>query len=303
MIFELMSDGTLAQLPQMPLPEGIADPGSPFVLVLLPYNRYLLGCSSADAPERWVWGRPGDKPRELFLYEDRNLSLVVDSSVSMVLPAELVARLRDALLAQTEPPGDHLSAVLILRGLMRGHAAFAEGVLFRDERVFSRFLDTDEILCKGYWALRFALARGEFDVVVRLRAWLKAGPGAFSAQEASARIWFSILDLPEEKELAELETLSFSRDDLQHMIAQNTVPLLLFNPRSGYLVLSRFGTRERSAFNLWAFFPTALWGEMREGRKLSLRELLLAVWGEDDVSRALRERSRYAQNRGVVAVP
>lgn len=300
MIFELMSDGTLAHLPQTPLPEGISDPGGPFVMLLLPYNRYLLGCSPKGALERWVWGRPGDEPRELFLYEDRELPLVAESAVSTILSPENVTRLRDALLAQTEPPGDHLSTALILRGLMREHPAFAEGTPFRVEKEFVRFLDEDEILRKGYWALRFALARGEFDVVVRLRAWLRAGPKGLSAQDASARVWFSILDLPENRDLAELESLSFSREDLRHMLSQNTVPLLLFNPRSGYLVLSRFGTRERAAFNLWAFFPAALWGELRERRKLSLKELLLAAWGEYDASRALLERSRYAPSLGGV---
>ena len=299
MIFELMSDGTLAQLPQVSLPEGVPEPGGPFVMVLLPYNRYLLGCSPKGAPERWVWGRPGDEPRELFPYEDRDLFLAVDGTAVTVLPPKLVTGLRDALLVQTDPPGDHLSAVLILRGLMRENAAFADGVPFRDERAFSRFLEEDELLRKGYWALRFALARGEFDIVVRLRAWLKAGP-KLSDPDAPARIWFSILDLPGEKDLSELETLSFSREDLQHMVSQNTVPLLLFNPGSGYLVLSRFGTRERAAFNLWAFFPPTLWGEVRERRKLSLRELLLAVWGEYDVSRALCERARYAPEPGRV---
>lgn len=298
MILELMSDGTLAQLPETSFPQGVPEPSGPFVMVLLPYNRYLLGCSSKENPELWVWGRPGGEPKELFLYEERDLPLVADGTALAVLPAELVARLRSSLLHQTEPPGDHLSTVLILRGLMKEHPAFAEGVPFREEGAFVRFLDEDEILRKGYWALRFALARGDFDVVVRLRTWLKAGPSELSSQEGPARIWFSILDLPGERELAEIESLTFSREDLQHMIAQDTVPLLLFNPRSGYLVLSRFGTRERSAFNLWAFFPAALWGELRERRKLSLKELLLAVWGEYDASRALVERSRYAQSLG-----
>ena len=298
MILELMSDGTLAQLPEASFPEGVPSPGGAFVMVLLPYNRYLLGFSSRENPERWVWGRPGDEPRELFLYEDRELSLVMDGFASTVLSTELVIRLRSSLLRQMEPPGDHLSTVLILRGLMKEHPAFAEGAPFREEAAFARFLDEDEILRKGYWALRFALARGDFDIVVRLRVWLKAGPTELSAQEAPARIWFSILDLPGEKDLAEIESLTFSREDLQHMIAQDTVPLLLFNPRSGYLVLSRFGTRERSAFNLWAFFPATLWGELRERRKLSLKELLLAVWGEYDVSQALLERSRYVQRLG-----
>ena len=99
MILELMSDGTLAQLPEASFPEGVPSPGGAFVMVLLPYNRYLLGFSSRENPERWVWGRPGDEPRELFLYEDRELSLVMDGFASTVLSTELVIRLRSSLLS------------------------------------------------------------------------------------------------------------------------------------------------------------------------------------------------------------
>lgn len=298
LIFELMSNGTTAQLPQAPLPEGIPEPGGPFVLLLLPYNRYLLGCSPKGGLERWIWGRPGGEPEELFLYEDRELVLTSKEATLAVLSPEIVERLRSALLSQAEPPGDHLSAVLILRGLMREHAAFSDGVPFRSEGAFVRLMEEDESLRKCYWALRFALARGEFDAVVRLRAWLKAGPQNFSAQETPARIWFSILDLPCEKDLSELESLSFSREDLQHMVSQDTVPLLLFNPRSGYLILSRFGSRERAAFQLWVYLSAALWGELRERRKLSMRELLLAVWGDFEVAQAQLQRARYMPSPG-----
>ena len=300
MIFELMSNGTLAKLPQASAPEGITPPEGPFVMLLLPHNRCLVGVPSAGAGDSWSWGKPGGGMSAVSLYENEALTLPVDASALISLPKDTVAFLRGELLAQMDPPGSHVSTVLTLKGFMKDHAAFFDDFPFQDEAAFALCLNDDEVLRKVYWALRFAMARGEYDAVTRLKAWLKAGPELLGDPENGARIWFSILDLPGEKDLSELETLSFSREDLQHMVSQNTVPLLLFNPGSGYLVLSRFGTRERAAFNLWAFFPPTLWGEVRERRKLSLRELLLAVWGEYDVSRALCERARYAPEPGRV---
>ena len=302
MTFELMSNGTLAKLPQNPRPEGAPIPGGPFVLLLLPHNRYLLGTADGGTAggERWVWGRPGGRPREVFLYGGEGLALSTDGAAPVHLSGETTARLKMELLAQTAPPGDHLPAALILRGFMKDHAAFSED--FQDETAFARSLEADEVLFKAYWALRLALAHGEFDAAARLKAWLKAGPGAFEGQEPRPRVWFSLLDLPSEPDIQELAELSYSREDLQHMVAQRISPLLLFNPRSGYLVLARFGRQGAPAsqdgfpasFFVWAFLPPRLWGELRERRKLPMHELLLALWGQHDVERALEERARYA---------
>lgn len=298
MIFELMSNGTLARLPETSVPEGVSVPGGPFVMLLLPHNRYLLGCSIAGVDDRWVWGRPGDKPQDVFLYEGERLSLANDETASTVLSAETVTFLKNELLAQMDPPGDHLSTVLILRSFMKDHAAFLDGFPFQDESAFLQCINEDEVLRKAYWTLRFALSRGELDVVTRLKAWLKAGPELFGEPDNGMKIWFSILDMPDDTALQELEALAFSREDLHHMVTQRVTPLLLFNPRSGYLVLSRFGKDGNTSYLVWAFVPPALWSELRERRKLSIRDLLLALWGQYDIDQALEERARYTRGLG-----
>lgn len=297
MILELMSNGTLAKLPPSSLPSGISLPDGPFVLALLPHNRYLLGCP-AGTEDRWVWGKPGETPQEIFLYDDEDLALPREGAAPILLPRKAVLSLKQELFSQMTPPGDHKAAVLTLRSLMRDRPVFLDGTDFQDEAVFLRRLREDDLLRKGYWTLRFALARGEMDVVTRLKAWLKAGPGLLSprgdAPGEGPRVWFSILETPGDDALEELEALAFSRDDLQRMVAQRVLPLILFNTRSGYLVLDRAGKNEGTGFFVWAFLPPALWAELRERRKLTVHEIILALWGERDVETALRERARYA---------
>jgi len=101
--------------------------------------------------------------------------------------------------------------------------------------------------------------------------------------------------------LAELEALAFSVDDLQRMVSQSTFPVVLFS-KNGYLVLSDFGNPAGTAFRLWAFLPSFLWNELRERRKLSIRDLVISAWGYCDAVHAMAERARYAQ-LAKVAVP
>ena len=304
MTFELMTNGTLAKLPKNAQSEAVPIPGGASVLLLLPHNRYLLGTAGdGERSERWVWGRPGGQPQEVFLYSGEALTLSQDATTSIHLSGETVSRLKEELLSQTPPPGEHLSTAIILRGFMRDRAVFAEGVPFQDEEIFARYMEEDEILLKVYWAVRFALTHGEFDAAARLKLWLKAGPGLFEGAAPRTRVWFSLQDLPCETDIQEIESLFFSREDLQHMVVQRISPLLLFNPRSGYLILARFGRQGAPAsrdalpasFLVWAFVPPALWMELRERRKLPVHEVLLALWGQHDVERALEERARYGQ--------
>lgn len=304
MIFELMSSGKLAKLPPASVPEGMPNLAEPYVMLLLPHNRYILG-RPVEGAESWSWGRPGGEMEKIYLYEGERLTLSQEGMPTVTLSEETVSLLRRELLSRMEPPGDHQGTVLLLRGLMKGHAAFAEGVPFQDERSFMRCLRDDAALRGAYWTLRFAAARGDFDEMVRLRVWLRvAGLLSLASSQKGedgtaagngARLWFSILDMPDESALQELEGLSFSLEDLRRMAAQRVSPILMFNPQSGYLVLARFG-RNGSApsFFIWAFLPPLLWGELRERRKLSVHEILLALWGQHDVERALAERQLYA---------
>ncbi|NLL37720.1 MAG: hypothetical protein GX256_09405 [Fretibacterium sp.] len=303
MVFELMSNGLLAALPEASLPVGLPDVSGPQVTLLLPYNRCLLGHSSLEGCDQWLWGKPGGVFEDLSLFDGQSVTLELDEVTQIILSGAVVTCIRSALLSQTPPPGDHLSTVLILRGMLRSHPAFKDGAPFQDEEAFMALVENDELLRKCYWVVRFALFRGEFETITRIRTWLRAGPGSFDVQshENRPRMWFSLLALPKEADIQELEALNFSLDDLQHMTSQNTVPLLLFNPRSGYLALSSMGEGEGGSFRVWAFIPPGLWGELREKRKLSINELLLAVWGNQDIAAALEMRERYAPSGAAVS--
>lgn len=293
MIFELMSSGSLASLPQTTLPEGIPDIAGPGVTVLLPYNRYLRGHCFMRNYERWIWGKPGVEPQEIFLYEDSSRAFVFDDFSRVVLSSGAISQVRSALLAQMPPPGEHLPTVLILRGVMKDHPVFNDEALVQNEPMFLQYLEKDAILNMTYWAVRFALFRGEFEAIARIKTWLKTGAELFDNNTYSPRVWFSLTPLPGARELAELEALAFSVDDLQRMVSQSAMPVVLFS-KAGYLVLSDFGGSGAAAFRVWVFLPSPLWNELRERRKLSIRDLVVSAWGYCDAAQAAAERDRYA---------
>lgn len=298
MIFELMSNGSVAYLPQAALPKGIPDIPGPRTVLLLPYNRYLLGHSFMRNYERWIWGKPGADPQEVFLYENGPQSLVIDETTRISISVGVIVEIRNALFSQMLPPGEHLPTVLILRGVLKEHPAFKDDLLTQDESSFLQCLDKGSVLSMTYWSVRFALFRGEFEAIARIKTWLRTASDLFDSQEPSAhgnvpRVWFSLTPLPGGKELAELEALSFSVDDLQRMVSQNALPVVLFS-KSGYLVLSDFGGAGGAAFRVWVFLPASLWNELRERRKLSMRDLVISAWGYCDAVQAATERRRYA---------
>ena len=304
MIFELMSNGSIASLPQTALPKGIPDILGPRVILLLPYNRYLLGHSFMRNYERWIWGKPGTDPHEVFLYENGPQTLAVDDVTRVDIPANAVLEIRSLLLSQMLPPGEHLPTVLMLRGTFKDHPAFKDDILAQNEPAFLQSIDKDAILTMTYWAVRFALFRGEFETIARVKTWLRVAsdllesheppPGGAAPGWQVPKVWFSLTQLPCGKELAELESLSFSIDDLQRMVSQSALPVVLFS-KAGYLVLSDFGGVGGAIFRVWVFLPTYLWNELRERRKLSIRDLVISAWGYCDAVQALAERARYAQ--------
>jgi hypothetical protein len=297
LIFELMSNGSIANLPQTALPDGIPDiPGG--VVLLLPYNRYLLGHCFMRNYERWIWGKPGIDPQEVFLYENGPQSLVLDDSTRVTLPASVVSQIRGVLYSQMQPPGEHLPTVLILRGVLKDHPVFKDDALVQDEPTFLQNVEKDGVLNMTYWAVRFALFRGEFEAIARIKTWLRTAAELSDVhggmpQGHAPKVWFSLTPLPGGKELAELEALSFSVDDLQRMVSQSALPVVLFS-KAGYLVLSDFGTPGGGAFRVWVFLPAPLWNELRERRKLSIRDLVISSWGYCDAVQAVAERGRYA---------
>ena len=295
-----MSNGTLAELPKECMPHSFSlhdnaiplpDDGS--VMLLLPHNKYLLGTGG----DNWLYGKLGLNPNEtvpqnVYLYDNEGLSLMNEGDRPTILTPGTVNELLRALTRNAPPPGRHSAAILMLRTMMRGHAVFvSDDSDFMDEKVFARFMEHDEILKRAYWTTRFALARGEMEIVRRLKSWLKVGP----LDRSAVKLWFSIQDIPDEDALEELKELSFSDQELRRMSAQNISPLVLYNPRSGWLILGRFGrTNGREImFSVWVYLNHEIWQELRDRQKLAIQDIINAVWGEYDTKNALNERAKY----------
>ena len=154
----------------------------------------------------------------------------------------------------------------------------------------------DEFLIKAYWTLRFALARKEFDITNRLKAWVKADPALLEKFKDQIKIWFSLQETPDENITAELEELGFPDLVVKRIIAQNAVPLIIYNPPTGYLILTKPGNDSGSNFYIWAFMPQDLWDELRERKKLLIQDIALALWASLDADKALEERARYIKH-------
>jgi hypothetical protein len=248
--------------------------------------------------ERWIWGKPGSEPEEVFLNEDAPRTFTLDDSARISLSPGVVSQIRGALLSQMPPPGEHLPTVLLLRSALKERPPFGDDALLQNEAAFLRHIEKDENIHMTYWGIRFALFRGEFEAVSRIKIWLKTAPDAFDAQEPDRcpKVCFSLTPLPDGKELAALEALSFSVDDLQRMVSQSALPVVLFS-KAGYLVLSDFSGSGGAIFRVWMFMPSPLWNELREHRKLSIRDLVLSAWGFCDSVQSAAEPARYARSR------
>jgi hypothetical protein len=292
MIFELMSKGNLAQLPDKMRVVGLSEMPSPRVLLLLPYNRYLLGTVSLKTYEHWRLGKLGaEESEEIFLYDEKPKTITLGEVETITIAKEVVDRLKSCLRSQMPPPGEHLPAMLILRGLLKEDALFQDEDFLKNEKAMQESLDKDAPARMAYWAIRFALSRNDYEGVSRIKTWLKIAPDVFEGTLQTPRIWFSLMDLPGRKDIEDMESLAFSVDDLQRMNSQSSRPVVLYS-KAGYLILSDFGS-EDAAFRIWLYLPIPLWNEMREKRKLSIREIVMATWGYLDGLAADIERSSF----------
>ena len=292
MLLELMSNGTLAELPPENTPNGIKLPDESSVMLLLPHNKYLLGTSGG----KWIYADSSDGRdyQNVSLYDDEVLSLINEGTQPTILPGKTVTALRKELFMLSEPPGNYHAAVSMLRTFMRWHPVFSQNDSeLPDEKYFYMAMKNDDILCKAYWTLRFALARSEMETVGRLKAWLRAGPEIFSRAECKSRLWFSIMDMPDEYAVSELESLSFSGLELKRMSMQNVSPLLVYNPKSGWLILGRFGRDRGTMFFVWVYLNHEMYSELREHKRMSVHDIIYAVWGEYETQQAMTERGKY----------
>ena len=292
MLLELMSNGTLAELPPDNAPSGVKLPDEPSVMLLLPHNKYLLGTSGG----KWIYADSSDKrdSQNVSLYDDEVLSLINEGFKPTILPGKTVTALRKELFMLTDPPGNYHATVSMLRTFMRYHSVFSQNEFgLPDEKDFHMAMKNDLILTKAYWTLRFALSRNEMETVGRLKAWLRAGPELFTRNNLVSHIWFSIMDMPDASAIAELEELSFSTLELKRMTMQNVSPLLVYNPKSGWLILGRFGRDLGTMFFVWVYLNHEMYSELREHKRMSVHDIIYSVWGEYETQQAMTERMKY----------
>ena len=295
MLLELMSDGTLAQLPSDNIPSYLSSIHAECsVMLLLPHNKFLLGRCNGQ----WIYSGSGgeNSAQYVSLYDGQGIALLNDYAEPTILTAGAVSALRRELMAISDPPGSHKGTVFMLRTFMRNEAVFASSQAeYLDEECFMRSIRGNDTIIKAYWTLRLALSRGELETITRLKAWLKAGPDVFMNSQPGhdSRIWFSLLDMPDAEAVSELEELSFSPLELKRMSAQNASPVVLYNQLSGWLVLGRLGRKKDTMYFLWAYLSHELWNELRERRKLTVNDIVLALWGEYDTRQAMAERAKY----------
>ena len=295
MIFELMSNGTMARLPdEMPV-AGLPELPFPKVFLLLPYNRYIAGTAHMKSTERWTFGKLGaDEEKEIFFYDGKPLSLLLGDKEKVLLSGDLTGELRAHLLRQMPAPGEHMPTALILRGLVREDHLNLDEETISSEGAMIETIEKEPSLRMPYWAIRLALFRNDYEAVSRIKTWLKTAFDVFDRSAAPPRIWFSLTDLPGRQAIDEMEGLSFSLDDLQRMNSQSSRPVVLYS-KAGYLILSDYGGEgPETAFRIWMFLPIPLWNEMREKRKLSIREIVTASWGYLDGLAADKERNRFS---------
>ena len=300
LLLELMSNGKLAELPpeNMPkMPDGIFrlnENAEPSVVLLLPHNKYLLGTKGG----KWIYAsnKPDEdeKPSDVYLYENEDVSLINEGTRPIVIPADTVNILRRELLSLSEPPGRHEPTVLMLRTIMRNHPVFNDiENKFLDEKFFINFMKSDIFLYKAYWTLRFSLARGELETTGRLKAWFRADPKIFEAPRNIMKIWFSIQNLPDEDALKELVELKFSPLELQRLSEQEASPLFVYNPLAGWLIIGQFGRKIQTMFRAWIYLSHELYYELKNVKKMTNRDLIMAVWGEYEIRQAMKERAKY----------
>lgn len=295
MLLELMSNGTLAELPPENAPVGVKLPEEPSVMLLLPHNKYLLGTFSQPGG-KWIYAdsSEGQDSQNVSLYDDEVLSLINEGTKPTILPGKTVTALRKELFMLSEPPGNYRATVSMLRTFMRYHPVFSQNdSLLPDEKYFYAAMKDDEILCKAYWTLRLALSHGEMETVGRLKAWLRAGPDTFQRNEFIFRIWFSITDMPDSYAVSELESLSFSAVELKRMSAQNVSPLMIYNPKSGWIILARFGRDRGTIFFVWVYLNHEIYSELREHKRMSVHDIIYSVWGEYETQQAMIECMKY----------
>ena len=289
MIFELMSRGVIVNLPEDS--NIISGYEQEDVVLLLPFNRYLQG-KMQNGYENWKLCKIGTtEQEEIFLYEGEARLLNFDDGHQVIISGEDVEKLKNSLFALVPPPGEHFRTAALLKGVLEPEIANNE-LFVCDEALALMQLDRKIEAKAAYWAVRFAIARGEHDTVSRIKLWYRIAPNiAFS--EPKVQVWFSLTQIPEAEAITIMKSLGFSEENINRIADQKVSPVVLFG-NNGYLLFASYGDGQKTPlFRQWAYYPTSVWNELRERKRITRRDLLAVAWGANEARIALKASSRY----------
>lgn len=302
MIFELMSDGRILRLPDNTYMPDIPSYLLPKVVLYLPYSRMIVGSSGGVTMDSWFYGKiASEKWKEIFLYDGEKLMLKEAGIPDIEIPAKSVTYLKGQLLEQLRPPGSHISTLMVLRSVKKDLFIFNQGNQWTNENWVIEKITSDDVLRIAYWGIRKALLQNSTAMLERIKLWFISGLDIQSFDQYP-QMWFSLTDLPSERDFRQIERLGFSRDNLMQMNTNFSNPVIL-SSSTGYLVLlTQYSGDDYSELRVWMYLSEVLWEEMRRKKKMSVREIVGACWGYLDALEAEHEMSKYGRLRKSVEV-
>ena len=291
MIFELMSRGSIVELPEDSNTIEGYEPED--VILLLPYNRYLQG-KMLNGYENWKLCRIGcAEQEETFLYEKEARILNFDNGHVVVISREDVEKLKNALFSSDSPPGEHFQAAAVLKGIIEPEIVNSELFVFDEELALTQLERKIEAKA-AYWAVRFALSRGEHDTISRIKLWYRIAP-LIAFSEPKVLVWFSLAQMPDQEAMTTLNSLGFSDEIISKVADQTVSPIVLFGKNGSLLFVSYGDGQKTPIFREWAYYPKSVWYELRSRKRITLRDLLFIAWGANEARQALKLSSRYAK--------
>ena len=301
MLAELLRNGDMVLLPEKHRPEGIPAPIVPYVVLLAPYNRALVGTDVLGCHERWLWGKlGGDLWQDVTLYDDKSKTLSLGIFGDIRVNSQAVTLLRRELLSHLLPPGDHEAALRLLREALRHDAVASIVEKSQDPTLWGELVEEDETLRMAYWGFRLALAWGTSETIVHLRTWLRLARHSFDGSLRKPRLW-AFLGSPDEASLKDLMALGFREEPL-HTLSSNEISPAAVKGPGGYL--TQFWYHQGSpkdgvpplGMRLWLYLTSALWDDLRGRKGLSVREMVFASWGFLDALDAAAHMGRYGKS-------
>lgn len=304
MIFELMSDGRVVRLPDNARLYGVPSYLLPKVVLFLPYSRMIVGTSVGETMDSWFYGKIGsDKWKEIFLYEGESLIMKEPGIPDVEIPARSVEFLKGHLLEQLRPPGSHISTLMVLRSVKKDLFIFNQGNHWTNENWVIERIANDDLMRRAYWGIRKALLENSSAMLERIKLWFSSGYDIQNYSDQELHLWFSLTDLPEERDLRQIERLGFTRDNLIQMNTNFSNPVVLSSAMGYLILLTQYSGDEYSELRVWMSLSETLWEELRRKRKMSVREIVGICWGYMEAFEAEQEMSKYGRLRKSVEIP